>query len=323
MHQYLARRLLAAIPVLLLASVWIFGLMRFLPGDAVWTKLASDAESRFDPEVAAELRRQLGLDQPYHVQYWEWISGIVLRGDMGRSFFSKETVADEILKRVPVTLELALGTTLVALAIAIPVGIVAAIRQDTGMDYVGRVGAIIGLAVPNFWLGTLLLLLPAIWFGYTPPFGYVNAWENPGETLRLFAFPCLALGASFAASIMRMTRSQLLEVLRQDYIRTAWAKGLRERVVVFRHALKNALIPVVSVVGVQIGHLLGGSVVIETVFGLPGLGALTVFAIRQRDYPVIQGVVLLLALTFVLVNLAVDFWYAWLDPRIRYGEAAT
>ena len=322
MRQYLIRRLLAAIPVLLLASVWIFGLMRFLPGDAVWTKLASDAESRFDPEVAAELRRQLGLDQPYHVQYWEWISGIVLRGDMGRSFFSKETVLDEIVKRVPVTLELALGTTLVALAIAIPVGIIAAIRQDTGMDYVGRVGAIIGLAVPNFWLGPLLLLLPAIWFGYTPPFGYVNAWESPGENLRLFAFPCLALGASFAASIMRMTRSQLLEVLRQDYIRTAWAKGLRERVVVFRHALKNALIPVVTVLGVQIGHLLGGSVVIETVFGLPGLGALTVFAIRQRDYPVIQGVVLLLALTFVLVNLAVDFWYAWLDPRIRYGEAA-
>jgi peptide/nickel transport system permease protein len=268
--------------------------------------------------VLASLRTQLGIDKPWPQQYWDWISG-VLRGDWGTSFTTEEPVFSELMRRLPVTLELAIGTTIISLLIAIPVGVISATRQDTPIDYIARVTSIGGLSMPGFWLGTLLIVFPAIWWGYLPPLSYVPLLEDPWANFRQFIFPCLAMGAAFSATAARMTRSTMLEVLRQDYIRTAFAKGLRERRVVYQHALKNAMIPVVTIVGIDFGYLLGRTVIIESVFALPGIGSLTLRSIFQRDYPQIQGNVLFIAVAFVLINLLVDVLYAWLDPRIRYS----
>jgi peptide/nickel transport system permease protein len=313
LKRYLARRLLVAIPSLLIASAIVFTLPRLIPGDAVQLMLA---ETSYAKDLD-ELRAKLGLDRALHVQYAEWV-GRVLRGDLGESLWTRRPVVDELAQRLPVTAELALYATILALLIALPVGVLAAARQDTLADYIARSVAILGLSLPGFWLATLLIVLPAIWWGWRPVTGFVDFRQDPLAHVGQMALPALILGIASAAALMRLTRGMLLEALRQDYVRTAWAKGLGERKVVIKHALRNAVIPVVTLLGTQLPLILGGTVVIETIFGLPGVSRFLFDAINQRDYPVIQGVNLLVVSTVVVVNLGVDMLYGVLDPRIRY-----
>jgi peptide/nickel transport system permease protein len=313
LRRYIATRLLVAIPSLLIASLIVFTLPRLIPGDVVALMLEEKAYAK----DLAELRAKLGLDRPLPVQYAEWL-GRAVRGDLGESLWTRRPVLEEIGRRLPITLELALCGALFAILIAVPVGIVSATRQDTLQDYLARSGAILGLSMPGFWLATLIIVLPAIWWGWRPVGDYTEFSRDPAGHVRQFLIPGAIVGVAAAASLMRLTRGMLLEVMRQDYIRTAWAKGLRERVVVVKHALRNAIIPVVTLLGVQIPQIIGGTVIIETIFGLPGMSRFLFDAINQRDYPVIQGVNLVVVSFVVLVNLAVDACYAVLDPRIRY-----
>jgi len=315
MHKYIIRRLLLAIPVLLLASLIVFGLMRVMPGDAL-TALMAESGNVSERELQ-KLRKDLGLDLPYYEQYLIWLWQMVSL-DPGYSIFTGEPIPVALKKAIPVTIELALSAMILGLLIAIPVGVLSATRQDKPSDYVGRLVAISGLSLPDFWLGTLVITFAAIWFGWIPPLGYVSLWESPWTNLQQFLLPAAVLGFRLSAATMRMTRSTLLEVLREDYVRTAWAKGVGERMIIYKHALKNALIPVVTIVGGQLGTLLAGTVIVETIFALPGMGRLTVEAILFRDYPIVQTNVMLVAGTLVTLNLLVDLTYAWLDPRIRY-----
>ena len=315
MYKYVIRRLLFALPVLLLSSLIVFGLMRVMPGDAL-VALMGESGNVGQRELA-KLRKDLGLDRPYHEQYLIWVWQMVSLNP-GDSIFTNEPIAVALKKSIPVTLELATLAMVLGLVIAIPIGVLSATRQDTPSDYVGRVVAVSGLSLPDFWLGTLVITFAAIWFHWIPPIGYVTFWESPWRNLQQFLLPAAVLGFRLSAATMRMTRSTLLEVLREDYVRTAWAKGLEGRIVVYKHALKNALIPVVTIVGGQMATLLAGAVVVETIFALPGMGRLTVEAILFRDYPVVQTNVMLVAATLVTLNLLVDLTYAWLDPRIRY-----
>jgi len=313
LKRYLARRLLVAVPSLLIASAIVFMLPRLIPGDAVQLMLA---ETSYAKDID-ELRAKLGLDRPFHVQYVEWLARTA-RGDLGESLWTRRPVLSELAQRLPVTGELALYATVSALLIALPIGVVAAARQDSLSDYVLRSLAILGLSVPNFWLATLLIVLPAIWWGWRPVTGFVEFRQDPVAHVAQILLPALILGIASAAALMRLTRGMLLEVLRQDYVRTAWAKGLTERAVVIKHGLRNAVIPVITLLGTQLPLILGGTVIIEQIFGLPGVSRFLFDAINQRDYPVIQGVNLLVVSTVVLVNLVVDALYAVLDPRIRY-----
>jgi peptide/nickel transport system permease protein len=313
LKRYLARRLLVAIPSLLIASAIVFTLPRLIPGDAVQLMLA---ETSYAKDID-ELRAKLGLDRALHVQYAEWV-GRVVRGDLGESLWTRRPVLEELARRLPVTAELALYATIVALVIALPIGVLAAARQDTIADYVARSVAILGLSLPGFWLGTLLIVLPAIWWGWRPVTGFLEFRHDPLGHVAQMLLPAVILGIASAAALMRLTRGMLLEALRQDYVRTAWAKGLAERRVVLKHALRNAVIPVLTLLGTQLPLILGGTVVIETLFGLPGVSRFLFDAINQRDYPVIQGVNLLVVSTVVVVNLGVDVLYGVLDPRIRY-----
>ena len=313
LRRYLVKRLLIAIPSLLIASLIVFTLPRLLPGDAVQLMLAEKAYAK----DVDELRAKLGLDRPLVVQYVEWL-GRVTRGDLGESLWTRRPVLQELGQRLPVTLELAFFALAFALAIAVPVGVISAARADTLQDYVARSAAILGLSVPGFWLATLLIVLPAIWWGWRPVAEFTEFGTNPLAHVAQFLLPALILGVAAGAALMRLTRGMLLEVLRQDYVRTAWAKGLGERVIVLKHGLRNAIIPVVTLLGTQLPQIFGGTVVIETVFGLPGMSRFLFDAISQRDYPVIQGVNLVVVSTVVLINLAVDALYAVLDPRIRY-----
>ena len=315
MYKYVIRRLLLAIPVLLLSSLIVFGLMRVMPGDAL-IALMGESGNVGEKELA-KLRKDLGLDRAYHEQYLIWLWQMVSLNP-GHSIFTNEPIPVALKKAIPVTLELATLAMILGLLIAIPVGVLSATRQDTTPDYVGRVVAVSGLSFPDFWLGTLVITFAAIWFHWIPPLGYVTLWESPWRNLQQFLLPAAVLGYRLSAATMRMTRSTVLEVLREDYVRTAWAKGLAGRLVVYKHALKNALIPVVTIVGGQIGTLLAGTVVVETIFALPGMGRLTIEAILFRDYPVVQTNVMLVAGVLVTLNLVVDLTYAWLDPRIRY-----
>jgi peptide/nickel transport system permease protein len=315
MYKYVIRRMLLVIPVLLLSSLVVFGLMRVMPGDAL-TALMGESGNVGERELA-KLRKDLGLDRPYHEQYALWVWQMVSLNP-GHSIFTNEPIAVSLRKAIPVTLELAALAMVIGIAIAVPVGVLSATRQDSTSDYVGRVVAVSGLSFPDFWLGTLVITFAAIWFHWIPPIGYVSLWESPWKNLQQFVLPAAVLGFRLSAATMRMTRSTVLEVLREDYVRTAWAKGLGGRIVVYKHALKNALIPVVTIIGGQLGVLLAGTVVVETIFALPGMGRLTVEAILFRDYPVVQTNVMLVAGTLVTLNLAVDLTYAWLDPRIRY-----
>jgi peptide/nickel transport system permease protein len=311
--RYVLRRLLVAIPSLLIASLIVFSLPRLLPGDAVQLMLDEKAYGK-DLE---DLRAKLGLNQPIHIQYVEWL-GQVARGDLGQSLWTSRPVLEELALRLPVSLELGVLALLFAIVIAVPIGVLAAVRQDTLADYAMRSMAILGLSVPGFWIATLAILLPAIWWGWSPPIRFTTLSADPWAHVVQFLLPAFILGIASAAAIMRLTRGTLLEVLRQDYVRTAWSKGLRERVVVLKHSLKNALIPVITVLGIQVAQILGGTVIFETIFGLPGIGRFLFDAINQRDYPVIQGVNLLIVTVVVVTNLAVDALYALLDPRIRY-----
>ena len=315
MHKYIIRRLLLAIPVLLLSSLIVFGLMRVMPGDAL-TALMAESGNVSERELQ-KLRKDLGLDLPYYEQYLIWLWQMVSLNP-GYSIFTSEPIPVALKKSIPVTIELALLAMILGLVIAIPLGVLSATRQDKPSDYVGRLVAISGLSLPDFWLGTLVITFAAIWFSWIPPLGYASVWESPWTNLQQFLLPAAVLGFRLSAATMRMTRSTLLEVLREDYVRTAWAKGLGERVIIYKHALKNALIPVVTVVGGQLGTLLAGTVIVETIFALPGMGRLTVEAILYRDYPIVQTNVMLVAGTLVMLNLLVDLTYAWLDPRIHY-----
>ena len=314
MAKYVLKRLVAMVPVLLLVSVVIFSLLHLTPGDPVVVMLGEEAT----PESRESLRRELGLDRPLPIQYGVWL-GRVLQGDLGRSIRTHQPVSEAILQRLPVTLELSLLAMAVSLAIALPAGIVAAVRRNSNADLLSTVFSLLGVSMPNFLLAVLLIYFLSLQLRWLPPIGYVNPLDDLGANLKAMIMPAITLGTALAAVVARLTRSTLLEVLNQDYVRTAWAKGLREGVIIRRHAMKNSLIPVVTVVGLQLGNLLGSAIVTETIFALPGVGRLVIDSIFQRDFPLVQGVVLYLALIFLAINLLVDLLYAYLDPRIRYG----
>lgn len=314
MTSYITRRVLLLIPVLFGISLLVFVTIRQLPGDPALAILGPNNTSQQDVEA---VRKQLKLDEPIFIQYVDWLSDAV-RGDMGRSYYFHGLVTDEIRSRLPVTLELVILSMALSMLVGIPSGIISAMRQNTWFDVVARVINIVALSVPSFWVATLLLLLPAIWWQYAPPIGYVPFWVDPRRNLEQFYMPTIALTAASAATIMRMMRSAMLEVMRSDYVRTARAKGLSSGTVVRHHVLKNAMVPVMSIIGIQLAVLLGGQVVIEEIFQLPGVGRLLVGALANSDYLVVQAIVLYVAVAVVLVNLAVDLMYAVLDPRIKY-----
>ncbi len=314
MKQYVLRRIALAIPTLILVSVIVFAMMRLMPGDVVTRMVEGHA---YAPTMDA-LRKDLGLDRPVHVQYLEWIGNIVRHGDFGRSYWTRQPIWDEFARRFPVTLELAALTIVVSVVIGIGVGIVSAVRQDSVADYTGRVLSILALSVPYFGLAVVVVVLPSIYFKWTPVWTYVPLTVDPAANLKIMLVPALVFGITRAGPIMRIMRSALLDVLRQDYIRTAWSKGLGERTIVLRHALKNAMIPVISLIGLQMPLYIGGSVIIEAIFRLPGVGLFFFEALSKLDYPVVQSVNLIIAAIVVGLNLVIDLSYAFLDPRIRY-----
>ncbi len=313
MHVYLARRLALLVPTLIGLSIVVFALVRLLPGDAVTMLMQEYAYAK----DADEMRQKLGLDRPIAVQYLDWL-GDVVRGDLGTSLRSKTAVVDELAKRLPVTAELGALGLMFGLLISIPIGVMSALRQDTAIDYVARSMAIAFLSIPGFWLGTLVVTLPSIWWRWTPPLRYTSLAEDPLKNLAQMVIPAIILGIGLSGGVMRLTRAQMLEVLRQDYLLTAAAKGLAEWAMVFRHALKNAFIPVLTLLGLQVAILVSGTVVLENIFVLPGIGRYLLEAVQYRDYPVIQGINLVFATVIVFANLLVDLCYGWLDPRVRY-----
>ncbi|HEX5504517.1 MAG TPA: ABC transporter permease [Thermomicrobiales bacterium] len=315
MRGYIVRRLLLTVPTLLGVTLLVSAMVHLLPGDAV-TMMMQDYGSY--AKSADDLRAQLGLTRPFYVQYLTWLGGIA-HGDLGRSLRNQTPIAQDLAGRLPVTFELGALGLLISLLIAIPLGIYSAVRQDTLSDYLARSLAIAVLAIPGFWLATLAITLPAIWFRWTPPLRYTQLLDDPATNLGQMLPPALILGVGLSGSVMRLTRAQMLEVLRQEYIRTARSKGLAERAVMVRHALRNAIIPVVTLLGLQVTVLISGTVVLESIFVIPGMGRYLLEALTYRDYPAVQAVVLLFATLIVLVNLAVDLFCAWLDPRIRYG----
>jgi peptide/nickel transport system permease protein len=317
MRTYVTKRVLLIVPTLLGVAALVFFIMRVIPGDVTLLILGGDPAGRIDPAQIAAMKRQLGLDQPLAVQFGTWLWGVV-RFDFGTSLWTGQPVIQELLIRLPLSLELALLASLVSVLIAIPLGMLAAVRQDSWVDYVVRIVSIGGLAIPSFWVGILCILLLVIYFGWGPPLEFTPPWIDPWANFQQMVWPVVTVGYRYAAVTTRMTRSTVLEVLREDYIRTAWAKGLRERAVVVRHALKNAMLPVITLIGTEFAFLIGGLVVTETVFTLNGVGRFVVDAVAHRDYPVVQALVFLIAFGFVIVNLLVDLTYAWLDPRIRY-----
>jgi peptide/nickel transport system permease protein len=330
MRAYLIRRLLLIIPTLFILSILVFLSVRFIPGDIIDVMVRRmEWLGGVDREA---LEHMLGLDVPVHVQYGRWLGVLptpdwvtgeshfkgLLQGTLGESLMGGSAVEQKILGRLPVTLELGVIAIVIGLLISLPVGIYSAIRQDTAADYAGRTFAIIGMATPNFWLALMVMIFPVIWWGWTPPLVYIPFTEDPLGSLKGLFIPSLILGTATAANDMRMTRTMMLEVLRQDYIRTAWSKGLNERVVVLRHAIKNALIPVVTLIGMELPMLVGGSVIMENIFNLPGIGRLLLNALAERDYPVVSGVNLFFATVVIGANLMIDLMYPYLDPRVRY-----
>ena len=314
----LIRRLLLIIPTLWILTIIVFLMVRFIPGDVIdimVDKMELDAGGIVDREA---IERLLGLDLPVYVQYGRWVGDILLHGTLGESLWGGWTVEGRIMGRLPLTIELGVMAIVIGLLIALPVGIYSAIRQDTAADYLGRTAAVIGLATPNFWLALMVMIYPAIWWGWSPPMEWVPFPEDPLGNLGVLIIPSLILGTAMSASTMRLTRTMMLEVLRQDYIRTAWSKGLSERVIVVRHAARNTLIPVVTLMGMSLPILVGGSVIIENIFNLPGLGRLMVVALNNRDYPVVSGINLFFAAVVIGVNLMIDLIYPFLDPRVRY-----
>lgn len=317
MKVYLARRLGIAIVTLLGMSIVIFALMRLAPGNIV--DIIFESAGYVNPADKKLLEEELGIDRPLVVQYLGWL-GSILRGDLGKSY-RYEVPAWQIIKpRIPISVELAILSLLVSVLLGVPTGVISAVRQDTRLDYILRIFSLAGLSMPSFWLGMVIILALVAWLAWIPPMLYVPPGQNLKLHLIQFLLPALAVGYRSSALLMRITRSAVLEVMREDYIRTAWAKGLREAVVVWRHALQNAILPVVTVIGIEFAFLIGGLVVTETVFNLPGVARYLVDAILWRDYPVVQNLVMFIAIVVILTNLFVDMLYGWLDPRVRYGE---
>ena len=314
MRAYILRRLLALIPTLFFASLIVFVTVRLIPGSVIDLMLAQNPLAAEKDRAAIE--GALGLDWPMYIQYFRW-AGDVLQGDLGRSLWQDTPVTHELLARMPVTLELALLAMVVSIVVALPIGVYSAIRQDTASDYVMRSFSILMLAIPSFWLGTLVMVFPSIWWGWAPELKYTPFFEDPIANLRQMLLPAVILGLSLAAVTMRLMRTTMLEVLRQDYIRTAWAKGLNERLVVARHALRNALIPVVTLLGLEFAGVIGGAVILELIFVIPGMGSLLLDAVSSRDYPIITGIFLVVGVCVMLINLLVDLSYGVLDPKVR------
>jgi len=313
MQQFLFRRLLLLVPTLIGMSLIVFLMVRLLPGDIVDIFTAGD--TTITDEQRHQIKEQLGLTGPLHVQYWDWLSSAV-QGDFGTSYRNTTPVSETLVDAIPITLELVFLGLLIAVVIGVPLGVVSAVRRDKGSDYVSRVAGLIGVSIPSFWLATLLLLFTSRAFGWVPQFSYVSPLDDPVENLKQFIMPAFAISVFTMAIVMRMVRATMLEVLNLDYIRTARAKGVPRRKVVFKHGLRNALIPVVTIVGFEVGVLMSGAAIVEIIFGLPGVGWNLLQAIFNRDYPLVQATAVLLATTFVVFNLLVDVIYSRLDPRI-------
>ena len=321
MQAYVAKRTLLFIPTLIMVTIVIFTLLRVVPGDPAVMLLAGGEgggeENEYTQEQLTALRAKLGTDKPIVVQYGIWVWNM-LQMDFGISFFYETPVSEDLKQKFPVTLELSILATVLAIIVAVPLGVISAIKQDSLADYATRIITIAGVAIPNFWLAILMIFFLVLIFGWMPPIVYVSLWEDPVSNLKQLFFPALALGFSNMAFIARVTRSAMLEVFREDYIRTARSKGLREGVVVFRHALKNALLPVVTISGYEFGRLMAGTIIIEVIFMVPGMGRLLVTSIFHRDFPMIQAVIVLITVLVLILNMALDLLYAWLNPRIRY-----
>ncbi|MGH7824055.1 MAG: nickel ABC transporter permease [Candidatus Binatia bacterium] len=316
--RYIAQRVLQLIPVLILVSVAVFLIIRLIPGDPVLVMLGVDPEERvrISDEQYRAIQQQLGLDQSIHIQYFNWMKR-VLQGDLGLSLGSRRPIFEIVLERYPATLYLALTALFTGVAIAIPTGVIAAVRQNTGADYAAMGFALWGIAMPNFWLALMLIVFFSLKLGWLPSIGYASPLDDPLRFLQHVFLPALVMGTDMAAPLTRYIRAEMLEQLKQDYVRTAWAKGMPSRRVIIKHALKNSMIAAVTVVGLQTARLLGGSTIVETVFSWPGVGRLLIEGIYARDYPIVQGAVLLIAVTYVIINLFVDIIYKWLDPRIK------
>jgi peptide/nickel transport system permease protein len=319
MQAYIAKRCLLFVPTLLLATLLTFLLLRVIPGDPALVKLAGETgDASFTQAELHDLQAKLGTDKALYVQYGTWVWGL-LRLDFGQSMYFEDSIAEDLAAKFPITLELTVLALLIAAIIAVPLGLLSAIKQDTSADYLARIVSITGVALPNFWVGILIVYFLVLFFAWMPPLGYANLWDDPATNLQQFIFPALALGFFEMAFTARVTRSSMLEVYREDYTRTARGKGLAERVVILRHALKNALLPVVTVSGYQFGRLLAGTVVIENIFMIPGMGKLLVDSVFHRDYTAVQAIVVVITVSVLLLNLLLDVIYGWLNPRIRYS----
>jgi peptide/nickel transport system permease protein len=328
MTRYIVRRILLFIPVLLGVSLIIFILMRIVPGDvALMILIGPEGDAAVDEAQLEALREELRLNDPLFIditdpgrgsQYGSWLYGF-FRGDWGDSLRTDNSVWSEISRRFPLTFEMATLTVIISIVLALPLGILMAMRQDSILDYGLRLISILGLAMPNFWVGALMLLFMVILVNYLPPLGYEHFWDNPWANIQQIIWSAIALGWLLSAILARMTRSTLLEVLRQDYIRTAWAKGLTERSVIMRHAMKNAILPIITLIGLYWAALIGGTVIMESLWNLPGLGLTLIDSINFRDYPMVQGLIMMFAFIILVANLIVDLTYAWLDPRVRYN----
>lgn len=320
MGAYIIRRLLLLIPTLFLVTFIVFFSVRFIPGttiDLMMDQMGESAAGSGTKVTREIIMSQLGLDKPVHIQYTNWLLD-ALQGDLGKSLWRGTPILTEIIGRLPVTLELGILSLMIALLISLPIGIYSAVRQDTATDYLGRSIGILCISLPTFWTGTMIMVYPSIWWGWSPAIGYIPFLENPLGNLQQFVIPAFLMGMFMSGTTMRMTRTMMLEVLRQDYIRTAWSKGLKEGTIIMRHALKNALIPVTTIVGISVAYLISGSVIMETIFSLPGVGFLMINALNNRDYPVLSGINLIVASFVLIVNLGVDLIYGYLDPRISF-----
>ena len=330
MRAYVIRRLLLIVPTLFLVTILVFMTVRFIPGSVIDLMVAEmSMEASLGQQISEDyIKHSLGLDQPVQVQYLRWLGVMpqaetgkvkgVLEGDLGNSLWSGRSITAEMGAKIPVSFELGIIALLTGLIIALPIGVYSAMRQDTWGDYAGRTFAILAISLPGFWIATMVIVYPSIWWGWSPSMEYIPFFKDPLGNLVQFIIPGAIMGMTMSGATMRMTRTMMLEVLRQDYIRTAWSKGLSERTVILRHALKNALIPVVTMVGMQLPILIGGAVITEQIFALPGIGRYLVDAINRRDYPIISGINLVVATMVLFVNLAIDLTYAWLDPRVQY-----
>jgi peptide/nickel transport system permease protein len=316
MQTYILRRLAFAVPVLVLTSVIVFGLLHLVPGDVIIARLADQGTVK--PADVQQMKHQYGLDKSLPEQYAIWVSRI-LRADLGHSIYTGRSINASVRDAFPVTIELTLLAMLFGTVIGVPIGVVSATMRGTGFDYAGRVIAILGLSAPNFWVASMAITYMAIWFGWIPPLSYRSFAKDPLANVEQLLLPALVIGYGLGASVMRMTRSALLEVLREDYVRTARAKGIGPAAVVVRHALKNACLPVVTIMGGQLAVLLGGAIIIETIFALPGMGRLAIEGLTFRDYPLVQALVMVFTIIVIFTNLLVDLSYAWLDPRIRFA----